>query len=233
MSPLFPRAEETSRLVQDFTLESTSVSFFTRPRRPSRWCFEQRKKKWETKNSGQSFTLTGMVYVMVTFLVWWLFQSSPRNAVEKSKLGISGISAQLFRSMTNVAGCCYVIKVFSLDPPRARAEAVIISRLDDAPIEDLHQQGDWTKPRASPPVKQAAVCRGERKEHKLRRRWPEFAVFFPSLLFVSNCSLCFGENLVRFLAGPSRDFRPTTSCSLKSWAKINVHCETQRWESAS
>lgn len=83
--------------------------------------------------------------------------------------------------MTNVACCCYVIKVFSLDPPHARAEAVIISRLDDAPVDDLHQQGDWNKPGASPPVKQAAVCRGERSEHKLRSRWPQFISSFPPL----------------------------------------------------
>lgn len=155
------------------------------------------------------------------------FPKLSSHDVVKSKLGISGVPAQLFSSMTNVTGRRYVIKVFSLDPPHARAQAVIISRLDDAPIEDLHRN----KPRASPPVKQAAVCRGERREHKLRRRWPDSSVFYPSL-FISNCSLCFGADLVRFLAGPSRDFRPTTSCSLQSWAKINVHCETQRWESA-
>lgn len=82
-------------------------------------------------------------------------------------MGIAGICAQLFPSVTNVAGSRYVIKVFSLQPPHVGAEAVI--------IEDLHQQGDWNKPAASAPAKQAAVCRRGRGGHKLRRRWPEFS----------------------------------------------------------
>lgn len=98
------------------------------------------------------------------------------RAVVRSKLGISGTSAQLFPSMTNVAGCRYVIKVFSLQPPHVGAEAVIKACL----MEDLHQQGDWNKPGASAPVRQAAVCCSERREHKLRRRWPEFSVPTPS-----------------------------------------------------
>lgn len=77
--PSFSMSGGNIRPVQDFTLESTSISFFTRPRRPSRWCsWAAKGEEADKKNSGQSFTLSGTIYVMVTFLVWWLFQSSPR-----------------------------------------------------------------------------------------------------------------------------------------------------------
>lgn len=139
--------------------------------------------------------------------------------LQKSKLGISGISAQLFRSVTNVAGRCDAIKVFSLHPPSCGGEG------------GNHKLSRRRARRGSPSTRRleqtSSVSAVKQAHAKDTDGGTGGLSSYPIVVFVLE------RTTLASSQGPSRGFRPTTCCSLRACAKINVHYETQRWESAS